>query len=160
MTSYNSFKYSSQGICNYVQCIYGQWSQWSTTCGIGQRRRSMQTIRKTIQRVNCNGLPLTCSSAPDIQTRNQQCKFDVIPVHSHISIQHYLSLSYNHSLCLSNLLTSARHMPGLVIVWQVIWLKVLAIHVQYEICYLHPKVFATMFNAFMDNGHNGQQHVV
>ena len=64
-----------QGTCNYVECKYGQWSQWSTTCGKGERRRTMQTIGKTTQRENCNGLPQTCSSTPDVQTRTQKCKF-------------------------------------------------------------------------------------
>ena len=61
------------GNCNYVECNYGQWSQWSTTCGRGERKRNMQQIRKTTQRVDCSGLPQTCSNTPNVQTRNQKC---------------------------------------------------------------------------------------
>ena len=35
----------------------------------------MQQIRKTTQRVDCSGLPQTCSNTPDVQTRNQKCMF-------------------------------------------------------------------------------------
>ena len=35
----------------------------------------MQTIRKTTQRENCNGLTQKCSNTPDVETRTQKCKF-------------------------------------------------------------------------------------
>ena len=67
--------WSCIGSCNYVECKYGAWSAWTTSCGKGQRSRQVQTIRKTVQRENCNGLPTRCPTKPDIQTRTEMCEY-------------------------------------------------------------------------------------
>ena len=67
--------WSCIGSCNYVECKYGAWSAWTTSCGKGQRSRQMQTIRKTVQRESCNGLPTSCPTKPDIQTRTEMCEY-------------------------------------------------------------------------------------
>eukprot|EP00794_Sanderia_malayensis_P017458 gene17458-19205_t len=59
--------------CNYVECQIGSWSQWSTSCGKGQRSRKLQTIRKTVQRESCAGLLQKCPDNPDVQSRTTNC---------------------------------------------------------------------------------------
>ena len=66
------------GLCNYVQCKYGTWSAWTTTCGKGQRSRQMETIKKTVQGSSCNGLPTSCPTTPDIESRTKNCEYQLL----------------------------------------------------------------------------------
>eukprot|EP00794_Sanderia_malayensis_P018008 gene18007-19809_t len=59
--------------CNYVQCNYGSWSAWTTTCGAGQRTRKMVPTQKTTQRTSCAGLPTSCSTSVSVDKRNKLC---------------------------------------------------------------------------------------
>ena len=62
------------GLCKYVECKYELWSAWSTSCGKGQRFRHRQTIQKSDERENCNGLPTSCPTSPNIEIRNKKCE--------------------------------------------------------------------------------------
>ena len=61
------------GQCNYVDCKYGEWSAWTTTCGKGERGRKLQPIQKTKEAESCDNLPKTCSVTPDIEKRTKMC---------------------------------------------------------------------------------------
>ncbi len=63
-----------QGTCNFVECEYGPWSVWTTTCGAGERARKLVPTQKTEKRASCDGLAQSCSKTPDVQKRTELCK--------------------------------------------------------------------------------------
>jgi len=58
--------------CNFVVCLVGEWSSWSTACGVGHRTRYVDTSLKSVMRTSCNGLRQSCHYVK-METRTKNC---------------------------------------------------------------------------------------
>ncbi|XP_068676816.1 uncharacterized protein [Montipora foliosa] len=59
--------------CKTVKCTWNPWTEWSATCGVAERNRSIQISSVTVQRPDCSGLPQTCTQPPQKETRKTMC---------------------------------------------------------------------------------------
>ncbi|XP_078353361.1 uncharacterized protein LOC144638092 isoform X2 [Oculina patagonica] len=60
--------------CPTVECKWNQWSDWSATCGAAKRRRTIKTIKTTVQKLKCEGLPQSCPQPPETEQQTTNCK--------------------------------------------------------------------------------------
>lgn len=74
----SDFSSNLKGTCSYVDCEYGAWTEWSTSCGKGERARKLQPIKKSKQAESCDGLTQTCSAKPEVETRTEMCKYEYL----------------------------------------------------------------------------------
>eukprot|EP00795_Rhopilema_esculentum_P013502 gene13502-4382_t len=66
------------GSCKYVECPYGPWSDWTTTCGDGQRARKRNPTPQKKEAESCDGLPQTCSTKLEVEKRTKKCQCDFV----------------------------------------------------------------------------------
>lgn len=59
--------------CKSVKCTWKPWTDWSATCGLAERTRSIQTTQIVVQQPDCSGLPQTCTQPPEKEQRNKTC---------------------------------------------------------------------------------------
>ena len=65
-----------QGKCDYVECKYTEWTSWNPACGKNmERKRTLQTIKKSAERESCSGLKTTCTGdAEQSEKKDELCK--------------------------------------------------------------------------------------
>ena len=61
------------GPCKSVRCSWKPWTDWSATCGLAERTRSIQATQIVVQQPDCSGLPQTCTQAPQKETKKTMC---------------------------------------------------------------------------------------
>lgn len=59
--------------CPTVECRWNDWTDWSATCGLATRNRTMKTIMTTVQKLSCDGLPQSCPQLPQQEQRTTNC---------------------------------------------------------------------------------------
>ncbi|CAH3168650.1 unnamed protein product [Porites evermanni] len=60
--------------CPTVECRWNEWTKWSATCGLATRQRTIKTIKTTVQKLKCEGLPQLCPQPPETQQQTTNCK--------------------------------------------------------------------------------------
>ncbi|XP_066936875.1 uncharacterized protein [Clytia hemisphaerica] len=60
--------------CSYVTCEPGPWSFWSAQCGQAERKRDIKTVKKTVQKMSCEGLQQTCPNDDEAEERMTLCE--------------------------------------------------------------------------------------
>ena len=65
------------GKCETVECKYSEWSDWNPACGKDMiRKRTLQTLKKTVEKESCDGLPKSCAGeAEQTEKKDELCKF-------------------------------------------------------------------------------------
>ncbi len=96
------------GTCNFVECAYGPWSAWTTTCGAGERARKLVATQKTEKKASCDGLLQECSKTPDVVKRTTMCK--IISLSSFIAPSFFATFLYHLSLPLLSLYSFLYHL--------------------------------------------------
>ena len=59
--------------CSYVDCQFGQWSEWSSECGDASRSRPINAVVKTVEKYSCDGLQQTCPKKEEVEDRSTKC---------------------------------------------------------------------------------------
>jgi len=59
--------------CPTVECRWNDWTDWSATCGLATRNRTIKTIMTTVQKLSCDGLPQSCPQLPQQEQRTTNC---------------------------------------------------------------------------------------
>ena len=67
------YLFSILGPCKSVKCTWKAWTEWSATCGLAERTRSIQTTNIVVQQPDCSGLPQTCTQPPQKETKKTMC---------------------------------------------------------------------------------------
>lgn len=69
-----------QGKCDYVECKYTEWTNWNPACGKNmERKRTLQTIKKTVEKESCTGLTTTCTGdAEQTEKKDDLCKYQQV----------------------------------------------------------------------------------
>ena len=72
----NILIFSFTGKCDYVECKYSEWTNWNPACGKNmERKRTLQTIKKTTEKESCSGLKQTCTGdAEQTEKKDDLCK--------------------------------------------------------------------------------------
>ena len=60
--------------CKYVECVPGQWTDWSSKCGLAERMREIVAVERTTMQFNCDGLKRECDNTIETQERDQICE--------------------------------------------------------------------------------------
>ena len=65
-----------KGKCDYVECKYTEWTNWNPACGKNmERKRTLQTIQKTVEKASCDGLTKTCTGdAEQVEKKDELCE--------------------------------------------------------------------------------------
>ncbi|XP_048582331.1 uncharacterized protein LOC5506315 isoform X2 [Nematostella vectensis] len=64
--------------CPTVECTWNAWTAWSVSCGPAKRTRTINTTKKTVEALSCDGLPQTCTQAPETDSRTTMCSCNTI----------------------------------------------------------------------------------
>ncbi|XP_031574613.1 uncharacterized protein LOC116308348 isoform X2 [Actinia tenebrosa] len=59
--------------CKFVKCTQNPWTDWSATCGKATRQRTWKTTQVTEDRLNCDNLPQSCPTKPEVESRETMC---------------------------------------------------------------------------------------
>ena len=65
------------GICEFVECQPGEWSEWSAECGNITRNRVINVVEKTEQKESCEGLTTSCPRHEEEETQQKMCKCNI-----------------------------------------------------------------------------------
>ena len=59
-----------------MECKYTEWTSWNPACGKNmERKRTLQTIKKSVERESCSGLKTTCTGdAEQSEKKDELCK--------------------------------------------------------------------------------------
>ena len=52
----------------------GQWTDWSSKCGLAERMREIVAVERTTMQFNCDGLKRECDNTIETQERDQICE--------------------------------------------------------------------------------------
>ena len=64
------------GECEYVECVPGEWSEFSPQCGKNiTRSRPINVLHKTVTRNTCVGLQTSCPLNVETEAKDEICKF-------------------------------------------------------------------------------------
>ena len=63
------------GECEYVECVPGEWSEFSPQCGKNiTRSRPINVLHKTVTRNTCEGLQTSCPTNVETEAKDEICK--------------------------------------------------------------------------------------